>query len=899
MSPARRTCVIAPAHTLVKVTTHALTALPVLPSRPTAMKRTTLSMIVLALLSFALPTRALADIRLGSDAGAGSGAPSLVSWPIVFVSRQIPNQGTIYWNVPRDLPGVGPHSRFRVATPGRLIRRNADGALITLVDGALPTPQSLQLIDVNAPDVSFDGARIVFAGLPAGSYDLGPVNNPGAWRIYSIAIDGSDLRQLTFTDQNLDYSQFGDAGPSMTGYDDTDPCWLPDGRIVFSSTRWPSRAHYSGVRTSNLHVMNADGSDLHRITSERNGADRPVVDPLTGKIVFARWWRNHRFPLASMETIPDPNGGYEHNLGLTADRNDQLGGPDALWRNAWQLESIRPDGAGLAMFSGAFREESNNHVYGGAFRADGRFYANFFPMENMTEASGFGGIRLYERGPARYTPVLGITYHTLDFVHPANPTSYGVYNGSYAAEPAVLPDGRLLISWAPDVAQDYGLYVADADGGNRTLLYDAAGSTEVRARVIAARPVPPVLVDQFTQHPSPLPPTAEGPYDQDGTFSFDALNVYFNAPVDQDIVSAPAIGSASSIRFFLDHQRTSPGSFPNLDWPILLEEAPVAADGSVRVDDAPANLPLFEQLRTAPPTYTVPLTGGPYADGAAHVAGLNYGRPGAEVKCVGCHAGHTMIPLPATAEEARWTNLAPGATLSVSSERDPNYRGGLIDRRVRKGEIWRYWNSAPGATQGQWVKLAFPVPVVARTVRLYNPRFGDEANSTIVVQQATVRLYDDVAGTHEVGSRTLGPLSVDGTDFAFAGLPARVVKVEIDNVTGTFYGIHCAVLAEVEVIARGGDSAPSATPAVESPLRALAYPNPFRESTRLVYRTAIAGPVDFQLFDPNGRRVAHWSEPWRATGTYGIPVTPPAAGVYLYRLAVGARLLEGKLTRVD
>jgi hypothetical protein len=47
-----------------------------------------------------------------------------------------------------------------------------------------------------------------------------------------------------------------------------------------------------------------------------------------------------------------------------------------------------------------------------------------------------------------------------------------------------------------------------------------------------------------------------------------------------DIVSAPAVGSAATIRFFLDHQRTSPGSFPNLDWPILLGEAPLAADGA-------------------------------------------------------------------------------------------------------------------------------------------------------------------------------------------------------------------------------------------------------------------------------------------------------------------------------
>ena len=37
--------------------------------------------------------------------------------PIVFVSRQIPANGSIYWDVPKDMPGVGPHSRFKVAAP--------------------------------------------------------------------------------------------------------------------------------------------------------------------------------------------------------------------------------------------------------------------------------------------------------------------------------------------------------------------------------------------------------------------------------------------------------------------------------------------------------------------------------------------------------------------------------------------------------------------------------------------------------------------------------------------------------------------------------------------------------------------------------------------------------------
>lgn len=63
---------------------------------------------------------------------------------------------------------------------------------------------------------------------------------------------------------------------------------MPDGRICFSSTRAPSTADYGGLgaRTTNLWVMSSTGTSQHRITSERNGAERSLIDPLTGKIIF-------------------------------------------------------------------------------------------------------------------------------------------------------------------------------------------------------------------------------------------------------------------------------------------------------------------------------------------------------------------------------------------------------------------------------------------------------------------------------------------------------------------------------------------------------------------------------------------------------------------------------------
>ncbi len=724
---------------------------------------------------------------------------SPINEPILFVSRQIPSDGSIYWDAAQDMPGVGAHSRFRVAAPGKLMVREPDGTLRTLVDGSQPSNASLNLIDVNAPDVSYDGKSIVFAGLPQGNYAKSPANNPGAWRLYIMNVDGSGLRQLTFSDQRLDLSQFGEAAGGLRVYDDTDPAWLPDGRIVFSSTRWPSYGHYSGVRVTNLYVINADGGDLHRITAERNGADRPLVDPLTGKIVYARWWRNQRFASDQTDTVTASSGGYLRKDGLTTDRTDHVGGGDFLWRNAWHAAAINPDGTGLVQWGGVHHRLDANHMYGGTFTTGGELIANYFPMANMTEAAGFGGLRRFQRGPGSYKSIVGITELSQDYAHPSNPTSYGIFNGAYAGEPSTLPDGRLVISWAPDYHQDYGLYVIQPDGTGLTKLYDSAGTTELRAKPIVERSLPPVIPDSVPTAASLLPPTADGPYDVDGTFTFDAANVYFNAPIDTGIANAPPVGSAAKIRFFIDHQRTSPGSFPNLDWPILLEEKPVSPSGAVSTL-APANVPLFEQMRSSQDT--VPVVNGQNGS-AAHVAGMNFGRPGQVQRCVGCHTGHTMIAVPATDEEAQWSNLAPGATVRVSSTRDAKQNRGLIDRQVMTGEIWRYWTSASNETDNQWVQLTFPVPVTVRTVRLYNPRGGGEANSSIQVGQATVRLYSDSDAQTEVASNSSGPLAVTGTDINFPNVRVRSIRVEINQVSGTFYGARVASIAEVEVIARG------------------------------------------------------------------------------------------------
>ncbi len=525
-----------------------------------------------------------------------------------------------------------------------------------------------------------------------------------------------------------------------------------------------------------------------------------------------------RLPTDSMETIAKPGGGYYQYLGLIAanytNAEMQLGSGFNLKRNAWHLAAINPDGTGLAQWGGVSDHfllgEDANHTYGFSFASDGTLYANFFPMKNTTEAAGFGGIRHFKRGAAVYRAVIGVTSEVGYPLANIGPNSYGVYKSQFAADPIVLPDGRLLISWAPDHLQDYGLYIINPDGSNRQLLVNELGRTELRAQIVAARKLPPVLADKITRVPSLLPPLEQGPYDKDGTFSFNALNVYFNAPVDSEIVSAIPVGQAGTIRFFTEFQRKQTGSDENLDWPILLAEMPINPDGSVTNPAAPANLPLFEQIRTPTSEYKVARTGRnlPGDGGAAHVTGLNYGRPGEVSTCVGCHAGHTMIPIPANLDDAKFTNLATGALVSFSSTHPNPYIDktgkGLIDRRVQKGKVNEYWRSDPGqSVTSQWIQLTFPVPVSVRNVRLYNPRTVGGYNSVSTqVESASVYLYADAAATQQIDMLTVGKVSVAGTNVLFKDVKVRSVRVYFTGVIGTFFSEKVASLAEIEVIAR-------------------------------------------------------------------------------------------------
>jgi hypothetical protein len=411
-----------------------------------------------------------------------------------------------------------------------------------------------------------------------------------------------------------------------------------------------------------------------------------------------------------------------------------------------------------------------NNYYGGTFSDDGVLFGNFFPDFPLTESGGFGGIRRYHRDGRASEPVWGLSRKTDDFVRTEEPPSLTIIKSAtgYAADPVPLPDGRLLFSWArdpatgaEDIGQDYGLFILDpARPTAPTLIHDARGTTELRAQLLRPRNLPPVVPDTVFSRASATPLASDAELYRDGAFEFDPLNVYFNGPVDMPIVNAPPVGSAATIRFFTDYQRSPLNADSSLNYPVLLQELRVQPDGSVRHSNAPANVPLFEDLRDS--AGHLPLTSHDVnTAGGAFVTGMNFGRPGTVARCVGCHAGHTQIPIPADAASARWSNLAPGATLVASSTAGVSPVR-LVNRRARLEEPYDHWRSQPGqAPTGQWVDLEFPVPIFIRSIRLYGARNG------VVVRATSIQLFADLDRSQVVATARTPMVSTLGTSVGY------------------------------------------------------------------------------------------------------------------------------------
>jgi len=157
--------------------------------------------------------------------------------------------------------------------------------------------------NVRDPQIHYDAQKLVFSYLPKGKRH---------YSLYEINLDGAGLRQLTGRGEDVasgmeDYRTY-----SPPGWDDIEPTYLPDGQIIFCSTRCNRYVQCWMTQVATLHKCDADGSNLRVLSANVEQDNTPWVLS-NGQVAYMRWEYVDRFHM-----------GYHHLWSMNPDGTRQM-----------------------------------------------------------------------------------------------------------------------------------------------------------------------------------------------------------------------------------------------------------------------------------------------------------------------------------------------------------------------------------------------------------------------------------------------------------------------------------------------------------------------------------------------------------------------------------------------
>ena len=435
-----------------------------------------------------------------------------------------------------------------------------------------------------SPELNWEGTRIAFAAT-RGKDERFVWNDETVYHIFSCALDGSDLRQLT-------------EGP----WNEFDPCWLPNGRLVFTSERRGGYVRCSGDRkvpTFTLHTMFEDGTDIVRLSHHETNEWHPSVNN-DGMIVYTRWDyvdRGHTQAEAAWTCFPDGRDPRE----LNGNTRLHFRTSPCVEMNVRQIPGSGKYVATAAPHHGW--ASGSLVLVDPSVPDDGEMSSirRITPEQPMPESESYSARNMGSGAYASAWP-LNEKYFLC------------VYNG--------FANGFYSVS----ESRRYGVALVDVFG-NKIMLYTHPTISCVDPMPIRARKRPPVLPHQTLdgrpaqadgKRPAPLavrPKTAE----------IGLVNVYDTR------VPFPSNTVITALRVWQVFPRTTPimnrpslGAEPHQTGRQCLGTVPVEADGSAYFT-APVDVPLFFQALRA--------------DGCAvqNMRSDTYLHPGERLFCSGCH----------------------------------------------------------------------------------------------------------------------------------------------------------------------------------------------------------------------------------------------------------------------
>jgi hypothetical protein len=461
------------------------------------------------------------------------------------------------------------------------------------------------------PDVSFDGRRVLVCFKP---------HNEKSFHLYEIGADGSGLTQLT-------------DGP----YDDLDPVYLPDGHLLFSTTR--GHTYVRCMPPTSAFVLarsKADGSEIYLVSANNEPDYLPsVLDD--GRVIYTRWEYTDK-PLWRAQKLWTMRPDGTHVMMLWG---NQSVWPDVV-KDARQIPGTR-----RVLFTGS----AHHDWFAGSVGILNPGAGSNFP-QGLTKVTA--DVAWPECGNGPVDPIESPRYHS---------------SGKYAAyySPYPLSERDFLVS--ANRAGKFVLYLMDTEG-NRELVYEGAHQV-FHAQPLRPRLAPPVLPDSVRW------PVTAGNTPEEGIFY--SRDVYQGAPgIPRGQARYLRVLSIDHKTYTYWHKRPYLSTGPVVSGvqsdgvKRVLGIVPIEPDGSVTFR-APSGIPLHFQL----------LDGEQRAlQTMRSFANL---MPGERRGCLGCHELHSAAPETLVASAP--TRASNGTSAAVS---DRSYAGsaGLASPRTIEPLPW-------------------------------------------------------------------------------------------------------------------------------------------------------------------------------------------------------------------
>ncbi len=379
---------------------------------------------------------------------------------------------------------------------------------------------------IRDPEVSFDGRRIIFSMRR---------NRGDDYHIYEINADGTSLRQLT----------------SAVSVSDIDPLYLPDGGVVFTSTREPKFCMCNRHIMGNLFRMDSDGANIHQIGKSTLHEGHSALLP-DGTILYDRW-----------EYV---------------DRN--FGDAQGLW-------TVNPDGTNHAIYWG-----NNTKSPGGVL--DARIIpgtGNVLCIFGSCHDRPWGAVAIVDRRIAIDGPQAVVRTWpagAVNLMPNGGIDTFRKVNPKYE-DPYPLDDTCFLVSRMTGKGEQMGIYLLDLFGNETFLFVDRPGCFDPMP--LAPRTRPPAR---------PVKRNYAG-----GKGHFYVQDVYRGASmagVKRGAVKYLRVVESPEKRFFTPQRRWGGQGVhhPGMNWHSfenkrILGTVPVEADGSASFE-VPADTFLFFQL---------------------------------------------------------------------------------------------------------------------------------------------------------------------------------------------------------------------------------------------------------------------------------------------------------------